>query len=198
MKRGLLGVAMIVSLVSGCARAGVDGAAPGVSGHAGPSSARFPEELAFCVRSAAQPPTVVGTPSAGQPSMTEQDLERLRQLNDEIRRRNTPDAAFFRDRRPLAADVQAASQPCADEVVRGLTLTASQNRYDADSVKLVLDGAGLKDITVRPPGRQDPPASGGLLFAGWTGQACVFGEYRPNHITAGVGNVITGGGCLPA
>lgn len=70
----------------------------------------------------------------------------------------------------------------------------TENRYDADSVKLVVGGAGLTDITVRPAGRRDPAGSGGLLFAGWTGQACVFGE---DHITAGVGNVVTGGGCLP-
>jgi hypothetical protein len=197
MKRGILGVAMIFSLLAGCARPGVDGAAPGASGHAGPSAARFPEELASCVERSPQPPPALVTPSTGQHSLTEQELEQLRRLNDEIRRRNTPDGAFFRDRRPLAADVQAASQPCADEVVRGLTLISVQNRYDADSVKVVLGGAGLTDITVRPPGRQDPAGSGGLLFAGWTGQACVFGEYRPNHITAGVGSVVTGGGCLP-
>jgi hypothetical protein len=197
MKRGILGIAMIFSLVAGCARPGVDGAAPSVSSHAGPSTARFPEELASCVTRSPQPPPHVVTPSTAPHSLTAQELEQLRRLNDEIRRRNTPDGAFFRDRRPLAVDVQAASQPCADEVLRGLTLMAAQNRYDADSVTLILSGAGLTDITVRPPGRQDPAGTSGLLFAGWTGQACVFGEYRPNHITAGVGNVATGGGCLP-
>jgi hypothetical protein len=101
-------------------------------------------------------------------------------------------------RRPLAADIQATNQPCADEVVKDLTLTNAQHRYDADSVKPVLDAAGLTDITVRPAGQRDPGGSGGLLFAGWTGQACIFGEYRPDHITAGVGDVVTGGGCLPA
>ncbi|MFL6111320.1 MAG: hypothetical protein ACJ786_08200, partial [Catenulispora sp.] len=122
--------------------------------------------------------------------------EKLRRLNEELRRTYTPDKALFRNRRPLAADVQAANQPCADEVLRGLTLMGAENRYEADSVKLVLLGAGLADITIRAGGRRDPAGSGGLLFAGWTGQACIFGEDGPNHITAGVGNAVTGGGCL--
>lgn len=67
---------------------------------------------------------------------------------------------------------------------------SGRQRYDAGSVRQVLDGTGLTDITVRP-------GSGGLVFAGWTGQACVFGEYRPDHITAGAADVIVGGGCLP-
>jgi hypothetical protein len=124
------------------------------------------------------------------------ELEKLRRLNEELRRTSIPDKAFFRNRRPLAADVQAANQPCADEVVRGLTLMGADNRYDTDSVKLVLSGAGLTDVTARPAGRREPAGFGGLLFAGWTGQACVFGEDGPHHITAGVGAVVAGGGCL--
>jgi len=208
VKRGIVGVVVTASLVAGCAGPGVDGAAPGASGHAGRPSPRFAEELATCIERSPRPPPGVVTPSTGldspaaQPhtsvrSPTAQELEKLRRLNEELRRTHTPDQAFFRNRRPLAADVQAANQPCADEVVRGLTLMGAENRYDADSVKLVLGGAGLTDITVRPAGRRDPAGSGGLLFAGWTGQACVFGEDGPNHITAGVGNVVTGGGCLP-
>jgi hypothetical protein len=208
VKRGIVGVVMVASLVAGCARSGVDGAAPGVSGHAGPPSARFAEGLATCVERSPQPPPAVVTQSTGQgstgaqpqtsvPSLTAQELERLRRLNEELRRTYTPGQAFFRDRRPLAADVEAANQPCADEVVRGLTLMGAENRYDADSVKLVLDGAGLTGIVVRPAGQRDPAGSGGLLFAGWTGQVCVFGQDGPNHITAGVGNAVTGGGCLP-
>jgi hypothetical protein len=201
VKRPILGVVMVASFVTGCARPGVDGAAPSASSHAGVPSARFAEELATCVEGSPRLPPTVGSPAA-QPHTsvrppTAQELEQLRRLNEELRRKHTPDKAFLRDRRPLAADVQAANQPCADEVVRGLALLGAQNRYDADSVKLVLGGAGLTDITVRPAGGRDPAGSGGLLFAGWTGQACVFGEHGPNHITAGVGNVVTGGGCLP-
>jgi hypothetical protein len=199
---------MIASLVAGCARPGADGGAPSGSPHAGPPSARFAEELADCVARSPQPRPHVVTQSTGQdppdaqsqPAArppTAQEMERLRRLNDELRRTHTPDKAFFRDRRPLATNVEAANQPCADEVVKDLTLMGAENRYDAASVKLVLGGADLTDITVRPAGRRDPAGSGGLLFAGWTGQACVFGEYGPNHITAGVGNVVTGGGCLP-
>jgi hypothetical protein len=118
-------------------------------------------------------------------------MDQLRQLNDELRRQHTPDQSFFRDRRPLAPDVQAANQACADEVVKDLALMGAGNRYDADSVKQVLTSAGLTDLTVWPAG------SGGLVYAGWTGQACVFGEYRPDRITAGVGDVVTNGDCLP-
>jgi hypothetical protein len=208
MKRGILGVVMVAFLVAGCARPGVNAAAPSASGHAGPPSARFAGALAACIERSRQPPQAVVTPSTGQdpaaaqPQIssrppTEQELETLRRSNEEHRRMYIPDKALFRDRRPLATDVQAANQPCADEVIKDLTLLDGGHRYDVDSVKLVLDGAGLTEITVRPVPRRDPAGFGGLLFAGWTGQACVFGEYGPNHITVGVGGVVTGGGCLP-
>jgi hypothetical protein len=37
-----------------------------------------------------------------------------------------------------------------------------------------------------------------MLFAGWTGQACVFGEHGPTYTEVDVGNQIADGGCLPA
>jgi hypothetical protein len=193
MKRGIVGIVMVAFLVAGCAHPGVDGAAPSASGHAGPPSPRFAEALAACIERAQQPPQAVVTPSTGQDSPTERELETLRRTNEELRRMYIPDKALFRGRRPLATDVEAANQPCADEVLRDLTLLDGGKRYDVDSVKMVLDGAGLTEITVR----RAPAGFGGLLFAGWTGQACVFGEYGPNHITAGVGSVVTGSGCLP-
>jgi hypothetical protein len=188
---------MVAFLVASCARGGVDGAAPSASDYAGPPPARFTAGLATCIERSPQLRPAPVTPFIGQESRAAQELESLRRINEELRRAYTPGKAFFRDRRPLDTDVQAANQPCADEVVKGLTLMGAGNRYDAGSVKLVLEGAGLTDIAVRPAGPQDPAGSGGLLFAGWTGQACVFGEYGPNHITAGVGNMVTGGGCLP-
>jgi hypothetical protein len=207
VKRGILGVVVTASLVSGCADHGADGAAPAASGHAVPPSPRFTEERAACIESSPQPQPAVVTPSIrldsppAQPHTpvrpsTAQELEKARRLNEKLRHTYTPDKAFFRNRRPLPADLQAANQPCADEVVRGLTLMGAENRYDPDSVKLILGGAGLTDLTIRPAGRQDRAGSGGLLFAGWTGQACVFGEDGPNHITAGVSAVVTSGGCL--
>src|SRR5207248_9701080 len=55
VKRGIVGVVMVASLVAGCARSGVDGAAPSVSGLAGPPSARFAEGLATCIERSPQP-----------------------------------------------------------------------------------------------------------------------------------------------
>jgi hypothetical protein len=195
MRWHAVGAVVVASLVAGCAHPGVGGAAAAsASSQAAPSPARFAEDRARCVERSPQPaPTVVIPPPTGQVSPPAGALEELRRLNEGLRRKYTPDQTFFRDRRPLAAKVAAANQACADEVIRNLTLMSGLNRYDADSVKQILGSAGLTDIAVRP-GRS---GSGRLIFAGWTGQACVFGEYGPDHITAGVGTVVTGGGCLP-
>lgn len=217
MKRGILGIVLVASLAAGCAGTGADagagsradGGAPGARGDAGPPSARFAEELATCVQRSPQPgpdavrPTIAQGSPAGRPGASVRApaahaLEALRHANDELRRAYAPEKSFFRDRRPLAADWQTANQPCADTVIKDLTLLRAQNRYDADSVTLILGRAGLTRITVRPAGRPDPPGSGALVFAGWTGAACVFGEYGPDRLTAGVGGVVSGGGCLPA
>jgi len=190
MKGRVLCVGMVASLAAGCAHAGTDSAAPNRDPHATPPSPRSAEQLASCVERLRRPQPAGVTPATPQSSPIAKALDDMRRENDELRREHTPDEALFRDRRPLGTDVATANQACADRVLRELTLMSGLKRYDADSVRQVLDGASLTDITVRP-------GSGGLVFAGWTGQACVFGEYRPDHITAGAGDVIVGGGCLP-
>ncbi len=57
---------------------------------------------------------------------------------------------------------------------------------------------GLVDVVVRPPGRLDLGPGDGLLFAGWTGRACVFGSVRRDDIKVEIGTRIADGGCLPA
>jgi hypothetical protein len=47
-------------------------------------------------------------------------------------------------------------------------------------------------------GRLDLAGSGGLLFAGSTGQGCVFGEYGIKSLEVSFGSHIADGGCLPA
>lgn len=56
----------------------------------------------------------------------------------------------------------------------------------------------LTNIVVRPPGRLDPGPRDGLIFAGWTGHACVFGSYRKSETVVEIGAPIADGGCLPA
>jgi hypothetical protein len=56
--------------------------------------------------------------------------------------------------------VAAANQACADRVLRDLTLLSGLQRYDAGSVRQVLDGAGLTDITA---GTADVIVGGGCL-----------------------------------
>jgi hypothetical protein len=117
---------------------------------------------------------------------------------DEQFRRNHDANKAYRNRQPLSPAADAANRPCAEELRRNLTLLAAGNTYDAESIKRILVGMGLTEATARPPGRLDLAGSGGLLFAGWTGQACVFGEYGPNVMTIEYGSMIADGGCLPA
>jgi hypothetical protein len=99
----------------------------------------------------------------------------------------------------LPAAVVAANRPCADAVRAGLERLRTQQRFDAAAIEQVLADVGLDDAIARKAGRLDAGgASGGLLFAGSTGQACVFGEHGPNATTVELGSVIADGGCLPA
>jgi hypothetical protein len=118
-----------------------------------------------------------------------------------------PDADFadrqrankaFRDRYALSAAAQARNQPCADAVRAALEDLRRRNRYDDKAIVEVLTAVGLTGAVARPAGRLDVAGNGGLLFAGWTGQACVFGEHGPAATTVDVGGIIKDGGCLPA
>jgi hypothetical protein len=157
--------------------------------------------LAACVNNAAKParsakPAGSATPARSSAprvvgSLSEQD-------RGELFRRNQAANKAFRERHPLPPKVQAANQPCVDAVRDGLFGLRADGRYDADSIRQVLASTGLTALTVRPPGRLDLAGSGGLLFAGSTGQGCVFGEYGIKPLEVSFGSQVADGGCLPA
>jgi hypothetical protein len=124
-------------------------------------------------------------------SLSEQDRE-------ELFNRNYAANKAFRNRHPLPPQVMAANQPCVVAVRTGLNGLKAKGRYDAASIEQILTGAGLTAVIARPPGRLDLAGSGGLLFAGETGQGCVFGEFGPDVTDVNFGSGIADGGCLPA
>lgn len=113
----------------------------------------------------------------------------MQQIGRPARRQNKA----FRNRHPLPDVVVAANQQCARLVRNSLELLRTQQRYDAAAIRQVLAGIGLTAVTVRPAGRLGLACSGGLLFAGWTGQACVFGEHGAKATTVNVGSMIADG-----
>jgi hypothetical protein len=124
-------------------------------------------------------------------SLSEQDRE-------ELFRRNYAANKAFRNRHPMPPDIVAANQPCVDAVRAGLVGLKAKARYDAAAIEQVLTAAGLISVVARPPGRLDLAGSGGLLFAGDTGQGCLFGEFGPEVTEVNFGSGIADGGCLPA
>lgn len=137
-----------------------------------------------------------GTPSTpwdiptGMPSGEQQQEEMLR-------RQHAANKAF-RQRGTLSEEAARGAQACADEILRAAQLRAASGDLDAKALEDVLVNAGLAEVTVRPPGRLDVGPDDGLIFAGWTGRACVFGTARQEKITVEIGTRIADGGCLPA
>ena len=80
----------------------------------------------------------------------------------------------------------------------GLNQLHAQQKFDAASIEDVLRGVGLDEVIARPAGRLDLAGRDGLLFAGSTGQACVYGEFGPDVTDVQLGSGIADGGCLPA
>ncbi|MGC9670430.1 hypothetical protein ACNTMW_28285 [Planosporangium sp. 12N6] len=210
MKRGVAGIILLTVILAACARPGRDGAAVVTpppestpSGSAPPGSAPpgSAPSLASCVKPAAAAGRSTGAPSP-TPAPTGPDLPTAGPLDEQQRaeqfRRNKEANGAFRGRRPLSPAVEAANQPCADTVRAGLDALHRQQRYDPDAVEQVLASAGLTGVVARPPGRLDLGGSGGLVFAGSTGQGCVFGRYGPDGTSVEFGSGIADGGCLPA
>ncbi|NJC69577.1 hypothetical protein HC031_07555 [Planosporangium thailandense] len=218
MNLRLAGVAVLALGLAGCAGPRVDTADTADAGPAATAvpgttiTARadddaratpspFATVLAACVAPSAGAGLATDVPS---PAVTSAypDLPTSGPLNEQQRgeqfQRNKAANNAFRERRPLSAAVQAANKPCVDKVRAGLDQLRKQNRYDAASVEQVLTSAGLTSVTARPPGRLDLGRGGGLVFAGSTGQGCVFGRHATDETTVEFGSGIADGGCLPA
>jgi hypothetical protein len=204
MKRGLVLVGVAAGIfLTGCAkpsRPTADAAPDATTTTAAPASTAT-IRLATCVNVSAPPVsnavTSAAAPTTNRPeprlsgAQTEQDREELFRRNQEANK-------AFRNRHPLSPQVLAANQPCVDAVRAGLERLRAQNRYDAAAIQQVLNTAGLTSVVARPAVRLDLAGSGGLLFAGSTGQGCVFGEHGPASTTVQFGSGIADGGCLPA
>jgi hypothetical protein len=104
----------------------------------------------------------------------------------------------FRQRRPLTPAVLAAGNPYVIKVCQALSQLRTTDQYGAAAVQAVLTAAGLSQVQARPPGRLDLGGGDGLVFAGWTGTACVFGTHRTDLTEVDLGSQIADGGCLPA
>ncbi|MER5332643.1 hypothetical protein [Micromonospora sp. NPDC002717] len=132
-------------------------------------------------------------PGGGQPLTDEQ------QRAEEFRRQQAANDAF-RQRGTLDAEAASGARACAAEVMRSLNLLTVGGREDPgeESVRRAVAATGLTEVTVRPPGRLDLGPGDGLLFAGWTGRACVFGSVRAGDVAVEIGTRIADGGCLPA
>ncbi|MFG3698916.1 hypothetical protein ACGF5C_13515 [Micromonospora sp. NPDC047620] len=145
-------------------------------------------------RTAGGAPTATPSrPAGGQPLTDEQRRE------EEFRRQQAANDAF-RQRGTLDAEAASGARACAAEVMRSLNLLTAGGRDDPgeESVRRAVAATGLTDVTVRPPGRLDLGPGDGLIFAGWTGRACVFGSVRAGDVAVEIGTRIADGGCLPA
>ncbi|MFY1573689.1 hypothetical protein ACN26Z_02215 [Verrucosispora sp. WMMD703] len=120
-------------------------------------------------------------------------------VREEMLRRQQAANDAFRQRGTLEPDTAAGARACATEVLKGLNLLTAGGRDEPDekAVRRAVTATGLTDVVVRPPGRLDLGPGDGLIFAGWTGRACVFGSVR-DEITVEIGTRIADGGCLPA
>ncbi|WP_146603504.1 hypothetical protein [Micromonospora endophytica] len=123
------------------------------------------------------PVTDAGSPMTDE-QLRQEEFLRQQAANKAFRQRGNLD--------PLAAD---GARSCASEVSQSLNLLTAGGRDEPDeeSVQQALAATGLTDVIVRPPGRLDLGPGDGLIFAGWTGQACVYGSVRRADITVEIG-----------
>jgi hypothetical protein len=202
-------MAVPATLLTGCAGQVGVGAPGGVTTSAtSRTSASAGQQVAGCVHEVPRPAVATFGPESPHPSVslrvtaqgqTNAQAQALaeRERGEQFQRNYEANKAF-RKRRPLPDAVLAANQQCAQQVRESLELLRAGQEYDAAAITKVLSGIGLTTVTVRPAGRLDLAGYGGLLFAGWTGQACIFGEHGAKATTVNVGSMIADGGCLPA
>ncbi|WBB55777.1 hypothetical protein [Verrucosispora sp. WMMD573] len=161
---------------------------------------------ARCAATATAPPEVVtrpadpsGASTAPTPLGTGHPMSDERVREEMLRRQQAANDAF-RERGTLEPDTAAGARACATEVLKGLNLMTAGGRDEPDekAVRRAVTATGLTEVVVRPPGRLDLGPGDGLIFAGWTGRACVFGSVRQDDIVVEIGTRIADGGCLPA
>ncbi|MEU2664064.1 hypothetical protein [Micromonospora sp. NBC_01740] len=175
-------------------------------GSARPVTSPAPPE-ADCVRAGtpvARPgqvaPSGGGVPAVtSRPPGTRQPLTDEQRRAEEFRRQQAANDAF-RQRGTLGEEAASGARACAADVRKSLKLLTAGGRDEPgqEAVRRAIVATGLTGVTVRPPGRLDLGPVDGLVFAGWTGRACVFGSVRAGDVTVEIGTRIADGGCLPA
>ncbi|MEH0969908.1 hypothetical protein V6U77_02040 [Micromonospora sp. CPCC 205546] len=139
-------------------------------------------------------PTATSRPPGTRHPLTDEQLRA-----EEFRRQQAANDGF-RQRGTLGEAAASGARACAAEVSRSLNLLTVDGRDEPgqEAVRRAIVATGLTGVTVRPPGRLDLGPADGLIFAGWTGRACVFGSVRAGDVTVEIGARIADGGCLPA
>jgi hypothetical protein len=177
------------------------GTAPATSNPAVAAPVRT--DTAPCTRAAVQPDrTAVAASPASKPR--ESPLNRpsdgnlTEEQRGELLRRQMEANHAFRNRGELPAAAVPGAVRCAIRAEDALQPLTAKKDYSVDSVQAALRKAGLQEVAVRPPGRLDLGYGDGVVFAGWTGQACVFGQHHPHLTEVEYGTMIADGGCLPA
>ncbi len=147
---------------------------------------------ARCAVNAAVP--VPGHP-ARQPSPVDEAAERRAA---EVLQKMAEEAAP-QERGTLPAAARSGATACAHEISRTLSLYAGLDGRVPDAAKMreFLESTGLERITVRSRGRYDAGTPEGLVFSGWTGQACVYGGFVSEGPDIRIGQPFADGACLP-
>ena len=103
------------------------------------------------------------------------------------------------ERGTLQAAARTGAIACADEIHRALHLYGGLDGRvpTASAMQGLLRSAGLERITVRSDGGYDAGTPEALSFAGWTGQACVYGGLGTGRPDIRIGLPLADGACLP-
>lgn len=115
--------------------------------------------------------------------------------DSELRRRMVLERAASATPIPRREAVPDAAAARADQCVRSLQLdlrllTRGTDKPSAEEVRSALTGAGLTRLIVRDD-------IDGPVFAGWTGQACVYGEFHAAAASLSIGMPAKDGACQP-
>ncbi|SCL58527.1 hypothetical protein [Micromonospora peucetia] len=197
------GTVVFLPVLAGCAAPGTGPTTPAGSTASALPATSAPAE-ADCV-SAGTPtarPGEASRPGAGAPATTSPPpgpLTDEQRRAEEFRRQQAANDGF-RQRGTLSPEAASGARSCAAEVRRSLNLLTAGGQDDPgqEAVRRAIVATGLTGVNVRPPGRLDLGPVDGLVFAGWTGQACVFGNVRAGDVVVEIGTRIADGGCLPA
>ncbi|WP_157532405.1 hypothetical protein [Microbacterium sp. TNHR37B] len=169
---GLVGVAVSVAALTGCASPGGPSSSP--------SSALSPSP-SVCV--------VAENPHAEPPEgCITYDPEANMALNES-----------YRDRYPVGDDVVAAGAPYVDAVTAGLADLQGSASLTAEGVREVLARSGLPPEGIQTLGDTGSVAFGAILPAEVTSSsmaACLFGEVTTDRLAVEIGGLVQDGGCL--